>query len=67
MFEGKESLGLQEKRTLKYKWPCLYLHPTAAGNCKALFSNTADSLLIHIVSLQEQLGRDIALFILENG
>lgn len=45
--------------------------PLSAHNryskCKASFSTTAYSLLIHIVSLQEQLGRDVELFILESG
>lgn len=45
--------------------------PLSAHDCcstwKASFSTTAYSLLIHIVSLQEQLGRDVELFMLESG
>ena len=68
VFQGKQSLGLPEKRTRKYKWPRLSLHSAAAaGKRKALFSNTAHSLLIHVVSLQEQLGQGVELFILESG
>lgn len=37
------------------------------GKCRALFRNTAYSLLIHIVSVQEPSGRDVELFILESG